>query len=296
LIPVRPGERIKTDRRDAEKLAKLYRSGELVPVRAPTESEEAVRDLVRCREAAKRDLLRLRNRLSMFLLRRGRVYADGRTWTVRHGQWLSRQVWDHEADGWVFEEYRHAISQVEDRIRTLDVRVQEVSEGERYREPVGWLRCFRGIDTVTALTIVAEIHDFRRFRSPRQLMSYLGLVPSECSTGERRRQGGITKAGNAHVRRVLIESAWSSRHPPHVGAPLRKRREGQPAWVIAIADRGMRRLWHRYRSLRVRGKPENKIVATVARELAGFIWAVLEDGHQRQRQAVQAPSSRCTAA
>jgi transposase len=281
LIPIRPGKRIKTDRRDARDLVQWYRSGSLTVVDPPTEAEESVRDLMRCRECAKTDLLRARHRLSKYLLRRGRVYL-GRSWTHRHEKWLASQVWEHETDEDVFGEYRLAVGQIEERIRVLDARIEEVSEDGMYREAVGWLRCYRGLDTVTAMTILAEIHGFRRFHSARQLMSYLGMVPSEDSSGDRRYQGCITKAGNRHVRRVLIEAAWHSRHRPAVGVKLRKRREGQPAWVIAHADRAMVRLHHRYKRLSYRGKPRGKVVTAVARELVGFIWAMLREGDLRR--------------
>ena len=198
LIPVRPGQRIKTDRRDACKLVRFYRAGELTVVHVPSEADEALRDLLRCREDAKADLLRARHRLGKFLLRRGWVYRDGRNWTQRHGQWLSQLRCEHEADGVVFEDYRLAIGYLEERLRALDARIEVYGQAEPYREPAGWLRCVRGIDTVTALTILAEIHDFARFGSPTALMGYLGLVPSEHSSGDRRRLGGITKAGNSH--------------------------------------------------------------------------------------------------
>jgi transposase len=190
-------------------------------------------------------------------------------------------VWEQREDAEVFDDYRLAISQIEDRLRGLDGRIEALSQEAPYREPVGWLRCFRGIDTVTAMTTVCEVHGFSRFQSAGALMAYLGLVPTEHSSGDRRRQGGITKTGNSHVRRVLVESAWTARHKPAVGYKLRKRRQGQPAWAIAHADRAMRRLWRRYHYLEARGKPQNKIVAAVARELVGFIWAMLQEGSLR---------------
>jgi transposase len=282
LIPVRPGERIRTDRRDARKLVKAYRSDELTVVHPPTEEEEAVRDLVRCREDAKEDLLRSRHRLSKFLLRRGHVFRGGKAWTQKHEQWLSKIAWVHASDQEVFDSYRLMILQLRDRIQALDERIEELSRKEPYAKPVGWLRCFRGIDTVTAMTIVVELHDPGRFQRARELMSYLGMVPSEDSSGDRIRRGGLTKAGNSHVRRVLIEASWCNRHKPAVGYRLRKRREGQPAWVIAHADRAMQRLSQRYYRLLARGKPHNKVVAAVARELVGFIWAVLKEGQIRE--------------
>jgi transposase len=286
LIPIRPGVRIKTDRRDARKLVLLFRAGELTEVHPPTEAQEAVRDLVRCREDAKQDVLRARHRLSKFLLRRGHVYTGGVAWTKKHEQWISGIAWDHEADRLTVDSYRLNLSQLLDRQRSLDERIEAFSQMEPYKEPVGWLRCFRGIDTVTAMTIVAELHDFRRFCNARALMGYLGMTPSENSSGDRVRRGEITKAGNCHVRRVLIESAWCNRHRPAVGYHLRRRRAGQPDWVIAHADRAMQRLSRRYYRLLERGKPQNKVIAAMARELVGFVWAVLAEGQGRREARV----------
>lgn len=283
LIPVKPGERIKTDRRDARKLAELLRAGLLTEVHSPTPEEEAVRDLCRCREAAKQDQLRARHRLGKYLLRRGLVYRAGRNWTERHRSWLRTLRFEHAAEEVVFGDYLLAVELLEERLRGLEQRLEETAQSEPWAERVGWLRCFRGIDTVTALTIVAELHDFRRFHSPRQLMAYLGLVPSEHSSGETQRRGRITKAGNAHVRRVLVESSWHYRHKPAIGANLRRRRQGQPAAILAIADRAQQRLHRRYwRLVLARGKPRPKAVTAVARELTGFLWAALYLYPQRQ--------------
>jgi transposase len=282
LTPIRPGDRVKTDRRDAQKLARLYRAGELTTVHAPTESQEAARDLVRCREDVQEDLLRARHRLSKFLLRRGRVYRGRRSWTDVHGSWLDSLGWDQQTDCQVFADYRLAIAQLLERLRSLETEIDVLAEQKPYREPVGWLRCFRGIQTVSAMTILVEIHDFTRFTNPRQLMSYLGMVPSEYSSGEQRHQGGLTKAGNAHVRRILVQCAWNCRQPPRIGPSLRRRRVGQPGWVLAHADRAMQRLHRRYRRLAVRGKERNKVVVAVARELIGFLWAVMREGEMHR--------------
>jgi transposase len=276
LIPVKPGERIKTDRRDASKLAELFRAGLLTEVQPPTAQEEAVRDLCRCREDAKEDQTRARHRLSKLLLRRGLVYSQGKNWTSVHRKWLRSIKWEHAADQAVFDDYMQALEHVEERLKALDAKLEEASQEAPYAQPVAWLRCFRGIDTVTAMTIVAELHGFSRFESPRALMSYLGLVPSEHSSGDTKRRGTITKTGNKHVRRILIEAAWHYRHAPAVGARLRKRRHGQPGHVIAIADRAQSRLHRRYwRLISGSNKPHNKAVTAVARELVGFIWAAL---------------------
>ena len=274
LVPAKPGERIKTNRRDARNLAQMLRADALTEVHPPTLEEEAVRDLSRCREDAREDLLRARHRLGKMLLRRGLVHS-GRAWTEAHRRWLRCLSFEHEADRAVFDDYLRAIEHLEERLRGLEEKLVALSEKEPYREPVGWLRCFRGIATVTAMTLVAELHDFRRFESPRALMAFLGLVPSENSTGEKHRRGAITRAGNTHARRVLIEASWHYRHRPGVSKQLRKRREGQPGWVIAVADRAQLRLHKRFWKLALHGKSTNKAVTAVARELAGFIWAAL---------------------
>jgi transposase len=276
LIPVKPGERIKTNRRDARKLAEQHRAGTLTAVCAPSEAQEAVRDLCRCREDVREDLMRARHRLSKMLLRRGQVYRAGKNWTQKHRRWLLGLEWEHAAERVVFGDYLQAIEHLEERLRGLTAALEEQAGQDPYREPVGWLRCFRGIDTVNAMTVVAELYDIVRFASPRQLMAYLGMVPSEHSTGSRRRQGGITKSGNRHVRRALINAAWHYRHRPAVGRTLRHRREGQPAPIVALADRAQQRLHRRFFHLLLgRGKPAQKAVVAVARELAGFLWAAL---------------------
>jgi len=275
LIPVRPGDRVKTDSRDAKHLAEHLRAGLLTEVHPPTPEEEAVRDLVRAREGAKQDQTRARHRLSKFLLRYGKEY-EGRTWTLKYRAWLRGLRMVTPAAQKVLNTYLLAIEQVEERLSQLDLEMAEIASQEPYRDPVGWLRCLRGIDTVTAMTIIAEIHDFRRFESPRRLMAYLGLTPSEYSTGEKSRRGGITKTGNNHVRRVLVEAAWSYRHRPAVSAELRKRRTGQPEGVIAIADRMQQRLHRKYwRMKEGHKKHHNVVTVAIAREMVGYIWAVM---------------------
>jgi transposase len=277
LIPVRPGARVKTDRRDARKLGELLAAGLLVAVRPPSEEQEALRDLCRCRVDVVEDLLRARHRMGKFLLRRHCVCPTaGNNWGTRHMTWLRALRFEDAASQATFESYLLSLDQLGERLRQLELQLAEFGAQEPYREPVGWLRCFRGIDTVTAVSLVAELHDFRRFASARELMSYLGLVPSECSSGERERRGSITKSGNGHARRLLVEAAWHQRRPPAISQPLRRRREGQPAWVLAIADRAMERLWRRWSRMSFRGKPTQKIVVAMARELVGFLWAVLQ--------------------
>jgi transposase len=224
LIPRKPGERVKTNRRDARKLAELGRAGLLTAVQPPTPEDEAVRDLARARDDAREDLQRCRHRLGKLLLRRG-LHHHGRNWTRGHRQWIDSLEWAHAAARAVVDDYLLAIDHTEARLLELDARLAEIAECEPYREPVGWLRCFRGIDTLTAMLILAELHDFRRFASAPALMAYLGLVPGEDSSGEKHRRGRITRTGNALVRRLLVEVAWHYQHRPGIGVALARRRK-----------------------------------------------------------------------
>jgi transposase len=275
LIPRKPGERVKTNRRDARKLAELGRAGLLTAVQPPTPEDEAVRDLARARDDAREDLQRCRQRLGKLLLRRG-LHFSGRNWTRAHRQWIDSLAWRYDAERAVVDDYLLAIDHTEARLLELDGRLSEIAATEPYREPVGWLRCFRGIDTLTAMLILAELHDFRRFASAPALMAYLGLVPGEDSSGEKHRRGRITRTGNALVRRLLVETAWHYQHRPNVGVALTRRRKGQPGRVIAIADKAQQRLCRRFRKLAAEHKPAPKIAVAIARELAGFLWAALQ--------------------
>ena len=275
LIPRKPGERVKTNRRDARKLAELGRAGLLTAVQPPTPADEAVRDLARARDDAREDLQRCRHRLGKLLLRRG-LHFSGRNWTRAHRQWLEGLTWTHDAERAVLDDDRLAIDQTEARLGELDAGLAALAETEPYRQPVGWLRCFRGIDTLTAMLMLAELHDVRRFASAPALMAYLGLVPSEDSSGEKHRRGRITRTGNALVRRLLVEVAWHYQHRPGVGIALARRRRGQPSRVIAIADKAQQRLCRRFRKLAAEHKPAPKIAVAIARELAGFVWAALQ--------------------
>ena len=275
LIPVRHGDRIKTDHRDARKLAELLRGGLLTAVHPPTEDEESVRDLCRCREDAQQDLARARHRLNKFLVRRGLFFNEGFAWSQRHRTWLGGLRFERPADQVVFEDYLLAVEQQEARVAALDLRLAEVSGTERYLKPVAALRCFRGIDTLTALSVVAELHDMRRFATAPRLMAYLGLVPSEAAAAGIAGSAASRGAGNRHVRRLLIESSWHYRHKPGVGVNLAKRRRGQPPQIVALADRAQHRLCRRYRRMMAQGKHHNTIVAAIARELSGYLWAVL---------------------
>jgi transposase len=263
LIPRKPGERVKTDRRDARKLGELLAGGQLTEVHPPTAEAESVRDLCRAREDAKEDQTRPgHGTVSRSSCCAGASCGGGERPGAR------RISAGFGAFGSITPPTRRPSTPTASRS-------MEWSQAEPYATPVAWLRCFHGIDTTTAMTLVTELHDFRRFRKPRQLMAYLGLVPSEHSSGDRTQRGGITKTGNGHARRVLVESAWHYRHPPRTSATLRKRREGQPTRVIALADRAHQRLSRRYRRMTARGKPHNKVVVAVARELVGFLWAAL---------------------
>lgn len=275
LIPRKPGERIKTDRRDARKLAVLFRAGLLTEVQPLTEADEAARDLSRARGDLREDLVRARHRLSKFLLRRAIVFTPGkRAWTKAHRRWLTSLRFDNP-DAAVFADYLLAIDLLEQRMQGLVAHINRLAVDSRYADAVATLRCFRSIDTITAVGLAVELHSFGRFTAPRSLMSFVGLVPSESSSGGHRRQGAITKTGNGHVRRFFVETAWNYRHRPHVGPALRARREGQSPRAIAIADRAMLRLYRRYQQMLLRGVVPQKAVVAMARELVGFVWAAL---------------------
>lgn len=280
LMPRKPGERVKTNVRDSCKLVELGRAGLLTAVRPPTPAEEAVRDLARARDDAREDLQRCRHRLGKLLLRRG-LHYQGRNWTRAHRRWIDSLPWTHAAERAVVDDYLLAIDHTEARLLELDARLADIAETAPYREPVAWLRCFRGIDTLTAMLILAELHDVRRFPSAPALMAYLGLVPGEDSSGEKHRRGRITRTGNALVRRLLVETAWHYQHRPSVGVALARRRKGQPGRVIAIADKAQQRLCRRFRKLAAEHKPAPKIVVAIARELAGFVWAALQPAPAR---------------
>ena len=275
LTPRRPGQRIKTDRRDAAKLVRLYRAGELTPIHVPDEAEEAVRDLLRCRDDIREDVVRWRHRLVKFLFRHGRVYRAGTHWRQPHWTWLRAQRFALPELQRTFDATLFAVEQAQVRLAELDREVESLAEHAPYREPVGWLRCFRGIDTLGAMTLLAELVDFQRFRTPRELMAYVGLVPSEYSSGDTHRQGRITKAGNAHVRRILVEAAWHYRHSPRLGRAIAGRIQGQPQDVVAHAWKAQQRLHRRYRHLVGHGKRAPIAIIAVARELVGFLWAAM---------------------
>lgn len=271
-IPRAPGDRVKTDRRDAERLARLLRLGELVAVRVPEPHEEAARDLVRAREDARGDLMRARHRLSKLLLRHGLVY-DASAWTLAHDAWLRRQRFAARPLALAFDECYGAMLHAKTRRDGLDQAIAELAGESPFAEVVGRLVCLRGVSTLTALALTVELGDWQRFR-PQSLGPFLGLVPSEDSSGERRRQGAITKTGNSHARRLLVEAAWHQRRPLRASAALERRRQGQPAAVRARADESARRLHQRWHALESRGKRRTIVAVAVARELAGHCWAL----------------------
>jgi transposase len=273
LVPQRPGDRVKTDPRDARKLARLLAGGLLEPIYVPSPELEAARDLVRAREDARLDRMRDRHRLSKFCLRHG-LRLPGKSWGITRRRWLAKQSFALPAEQQAFDTYLHTLDLVDQRIASLERAIAETAEQGPWRELVARLRCLRGIDTLTALGIAAEIGDFNRFRTAQEFMAFVGLVPAEHSSGERRRQGSITKVGNAHARRLLVESAWHARRRPTVGYKLARRQRGQDALLLERAWRCQQRLHARWLRMAARGKPAQKIVVACARELAGFIWAI----------------------
>jgi len=293
LIPVRPGDRVKTDRRDAERLARAHRAGELTAVWVPDEQHEALRDLVRAREAATRDQARARNRVRKFLLRRG-VRSPERTapWSHRHLEWLRTVSFAEGAARVAFEDYLNEAEHARERIARLDHYIDAAIElaPEGTRRVVEALQALRGVAKVTAVTLVTEVGRFSRFPHPRQLMGYSGAVPSEYSSGGERRRGAITKAGNARLRRVLVEAAWCYRHRPVLSKTLRARRKNQDERVNEIALKAMHRLHARYWRLAARGKPTTKVVTAVARELLGFIWAIAVEVERHQERPGAKPT------
>jgi len=274
LTPRKPGERVKTNKRDARKLASQHRSGDLTAIMVPKEEQEALRDLMRAREDALEDLQRMRHRLGGFLLRRGLRYRAGKAWTAGHLKWLKGLSFAHPHFQQALDEYRLALDEAAERLKRFEGRVEEVAEQAPYQKLVSFLMALRGVRVITAMTIIAESVDLKRYWSAPGYMAAIGLVSSEYSSGDKRRQGGITKTGNAHLRRVLVESAWHYRWAPGPSKALKMRRTGLPPEILAIARKSDQRLHRKYTSLVNRGK-SNKIAAVaVARELAGFIWAI----------------------
>ena len=292
LVPKKPGDRVKTDRRDALKLARSHRSGDLTAVWIPDEASEALRDLVRAREAAKRDQLRAQHRLTKFLLRTGRRPPLGvKAWTERHAEWLQQVRYTHPAQEATLLDCLHEVQHMDERVKRLEKSIVEVIQlaPASMQEVIRGLQALRGIAHLSAVTIAVELGNITsRFEGARDLMGYSGAFPSEDSSGGRIRRGGITKAGNAHLRRIVVESAWSYRHLPRVGERLRKRQEGIPAEIVEIAWKAQNRLHKRYTKLTMAGKDQRKVITAVARELLGFIWAIGVKAEQACQQPVAA--------
>ncbi len=274
-IPQKPGERVKTNRRDALKLARLDRAGDLEAIYVPSEEDEAMRDLSRGRAAAVEAATRVKQQLKSLLLRHGIKYTGkGESWSSAYREWLRRVPLPHAAQAYVLAEGLVALDETEARVKRLTERICELLPEWRMQPVVAALQALRGVALVTAVEMVAEVGDLTRFSNPREVMAYLGLVPSEHSTGDKRRLGSITKTGNGHARRSLVESAWAYARPPRVTRALKQRQQGLSREVIEISWRAQVRLCGRYRRLSARGKNKNKIIVAVARELCAFMWAI----------------------
>jgi len=284
LTPIKPGDHIKTDRRDALKLLTMFKAGLLTEVHAPNAKQEAARELTRCRQTAQENLKRIRHQLLKFITRHGYVYIDGNHWTQKHFQWLRNLEFDNPLLADVFDNYFTEMQHCIARLASLDKQVEELAESAPYKEIVGLMRCFHGIDTLTAITVITEIFEFGRFSTPGELMSYLGLTCSEDSSGQSQRRGSITKAGNNRVRRLLVETSWHYRHPCKVSKTLRMRRKNQPQWAIDIADKAGHRLRKRYRHLIYNGKSPCVATVAIARELAGFLWSLFNEYQIRNQK------------
>jgi transposase len=274
LIPVKSGDRVKTDRRDATMLAKLHRAGELTAVWVPDVAHEAMRDLVRVRATAVRVVGKARQHLQGFLLRHGRIYPGKKGWTVAYRRWLTTVRFDHPAQQIVFQDYVHAVTDAEARVERLTRQIADLVPGWSLGPVVEAVQAMRGVAFIVAVTVVAEVGDFGRFANPRQLMAYLGLTPSERSSGATVRRGGITKAGSSLARRALVEGAWSYRMQARVSRKLHDRIEALPQSVRDIAWKGQLRMCRRYRHLMAAGKPKVVVTTAIAREMVGFIWAI----------------------
>jgi transposase len=285
LVPVRVGDRVKTDRRDAKKLVRLYRAGELVFVRPPSLEQEGLRDLVRCREDVRRARTAARHQVAKQLLRHGRIFREGKkSWTLRHRAWVRRQRLDDALAQRALEHALAHLDSLDAQLGAIDAELEQIARTEPWSDPVRWLCAFRGIGIRTALGLLAEIGDWKRFSHPRELMSYLGLTPSEYSSGDQQHRGHITKCGNEHARRLLIEAAWHYQHRP------RRARTGPdiPPGVSARAWRAQVRLHHRHRTLTTNGKRSTIATVAVARELVGFLWAAMTHQPLRDQPEVTA--------
>lgn len=274
-VPRRSGDRVKTDRRDARCLAQQLRAGTLEAIHIPSGEDEAVRDYLRAWEDVKIELKKTKQRIHRFLLRHGYIYESSRYWTLRHDRWLRSLRFERSMLKESFDEYYFLMKGLTEQLRGMDKRIEEMALSEAYVERVQRLRCFKGIEYLTALSLLCEVGGFRRFARAQGFMTYLGLVPREHSSGEKRWQGGITKAGNTHLRNLLIESSWHYRYKSAPSKRLTERRAGQPVEIVAYADRATRRLQDKFFRLIMKGKTKQAAVTAVARELAGFVWGMM---------------------
>jgi transposase len=278
LIPKKPGDKVKTDKRDADQLARLLRAGELTPVYVPSPEDEAIRDLSRAREDAVLVLKSARQRLKSFLLRQNIRYSGTANWSETHLRWLADQVClALPAHKIVLQEYINAVTEAKQRLVRLEQEILSHTQQWRLYPVIQALMALRGVRLVVAVTIVAELGDLTRFENPKQLMSFLGLTPSEYSSGSRQKRGAITKTGNQHARRVLVEGGWSYRFPAKVSREIQKRQEQLPLTIRNIAWKAQLRLTKRFRAMALQGKPHNVIVVAIARELAAFMWAIAQE-------------------
>ncbi|MGH9096945.1 MAG: IS110 family transposase, partial [Acidimicrobiales bacterium] len=273
MIPKAPGDKVKTDARDCKRLARLHRAGELVAIRIPAPVEEAVRDLCRTRSDMVEDLTRARNRLTKFLLRHSRVWRGGSNWTVKHEGWLTALRFEQPALQTTFNHYRAVVLSRDAQLAAVEADLRDWFDKEPFNEPVHRLAAYRGVTTMGALCLQAEVCDWRRFGRAASFMGFVGLVPTEYSSGSSSHKGHITKTGNAHLRAQLVESAWTYQHRPYIGAEMAKRQEGLSPETVARAWAAQMRLCGRFRHLAERKNTKSVVAAAIARELAGFLWA-----------------------
>lgn len=283
MIPKKDGDRIKTDRRDARNLARLHRAGELQAIYIPRREDEAMRDLIRSRDDARHASRRAKQRLLSFLLRHGKKYSGKTNWTQAHFNWLAEIKMDHPAQQIAYQEYITSIHETTNRVGRLDKEISKLSKEWKQGPLATAIQSLRGVAELTAVTIVAELGNLERFSNPKELMAYLGLVPSEYSTGTSTRRGGITKTGNGFVRRVLVEASWTYRLPARMTKHLLKRNQGQPSAIQDIAWKAQLRLCNRFRRLRAKGKPKQVVTTAIARELIAFVWAISREFNSPER-------------
>jgi transposase len=280
-IEQRKGCKIKTDKRDAQSLGKKYRNGELSAVHVPDEKEEAARSLTRLREQILKQQKQTKQYILKFLQLRDLVYKEGNNWTQKHWRYLRAINFKNTTEQFVFNTYLQRLEHIALELRSIDEQITALAFSKKYAGAVEKLRCFRGIDTLTAISMITEIIDFKRFRSAREIMAFLGVVPGQDSSGDRQRYLRITKVGNRRIRRLLVEAAWHYRHRPAITDSLKKRQEGQPQEVISHSWKAQKRLHNKYVRLFMRGKKKQQIIVALARELIGFVWSVMSE-HQRE--------------